>query len=185
MGVAPMNRAVFLDRDGILNRAFVHQGKPYPPRSLDEFEILPGVTEALERLRLAHFLLIVVTNQPDVSRGTQIRSTIEAMHKCLKSRLPLKEIIVCYEDDETSPERKPNPGMLLQAADRHHIDLTSSFMVGDRWRDIEAGRRAGCQTIFVDYHYTEPRPDPPANYSCSDLQTATDWILEEESKRNS
>jgi len=179
-----MNRAVFLDRDGVINRAPVRLGKPYAPGVLAEMEILPGVADALEQLHRASFLLIVVTNQPDVARGTQTRDVVEAMHAFLQATFPLTEIIACYEDGDLCPDRKPNPGMLLKAAAQHDIDLSTSFMVGDRWRDVEAGRRAGCQTVFLDYQYEEQRPDPPATFTCADLPAAANWIVTLQAKGN-
>lgn len=170
-----LRRAVFLDRDGVLNRAFVRDGKPYPPASLEELEILPGVPEALARLRQAGFLLIVVTNQPDVARGTQRREQVEAINDALKSALPLDEVVTSYEDGD-SPRRKPNPGMLLEAAERHRIDLARSFMIGDRWKDVEAGRRAGCRTVFIDYGYTERSPCAAANFTTRQIAAAAAWV---------
>lgn len=172
-----MSIAVFLDRDGVLNRAIVRNGKPFPPDSVKAMEILPGVADAMETLFDAGFLRIVVTNQPDVARGTQSRETVEAMHKHLQTVLPITQIIACYDDGENSSCRKPNPGMLLEAAREHRIVLSESYMIGDRWRDVEAGRRAGCQTIFIDYGYSEPAPNPPADYTCLNLQAAAAWIL--------
>ncbi len=156
-------RAVFLDRDGIINSALVKDGKPYSPRTLAELEILPGVPGALESLRQARFKLIVVTNQPDVARGKQSREAVEQLHQKLKeSDLAIDAFYVCYHDTADLCDcRKPRPGMLLAAARDLHLDLRHSFMVGDRWRDIEAGQHAGCASIFVDYHYAEPRPQPP------------------------
>ena len=125
VGVRPMSsgpehsnfrRAVFLDRDGVLNRAIVRDGRPYPPATLEAFEILPGVAEAVRRLHDAGFLLIVATNQPDVARGTQRREVIEAMNARLAAVMPLDEFRVCYEDGDDCPRRKPNPGLLLEAA---------------------------------------------------------------------
>ena len=179
-----MNRAVFLDRDGVINRAPVRQGKPYAPGSLAELEILPGVGDALEQLRQAHFLLIVVTNQPDVARGTQTKEAVEAIHAYLQATLPLTAIMTCYEDGDLCPDRKPNPGMLLKATAQYDIDISTSFMVGDRWRDIEAGRRAGCQTVFLDYGYAEPRPDPAATHTCVTLPAAVHWILDHQASEN-
>jgi D-glycero-D-manno-heptose 1,7-bisphosphate phosphatase len=178
-----MGRAVFLDRDGVINAAVVRKGKPYPPASLDELELLPGVPEALERLRAAGFRLIVVTNQPDVARGTTARTTVEAIHRGLQQgegeRPPLciDRFQVCYHDDPDGCAcRKPAPGMLLAAAREEGIDLAASFMVGDRWRDIEAGRRAGCTTLFIDYGYDEAeRSAPDARFRS--LAEAADWIL--------
>jgi D-glycero-D-manno-heptose 1,7-bisphosphate phosphatase len=174
---AGARRAVFLDRDGVLNRARVHEGRPYSPDSLETFELLPGVPEALDRLHAAGFLLVGATNQPDVARGTQRRELIEAMNARLMDESPITAILVCYDDGDDCPRRKPNPGLLLEAADQYGIDLTGSFMVGDRWKDIEAGRRAGCRTIFIDQAYAERRPDPDPDYVARDLGDAASWIL--------
>lgn len=172
-----MRPAVFLDRDGVLIRAIVRDGKPYPPASLTELEILPGVAEACTTLHKAGFLLIVVTNQPDVARGTQRQEVVEAMNQALRYHLPLDDIRACYHDDADHCScRKPEPGVLLQAAQEWNIDLSASFMVGDRWKDIAAGRRAGCRTIFVDYHYAERRPYHP-DHRVGSLLEAVDWIL--------
>jgi len=173
----PSRRAVFLDRDGVLNRASVRDGRPYPPDTLEEFEILPDVPDALERLHAAGFLLIGATNQPDVTRGTQVPEVVEAMHEKLLRTLPITAIFVCYDEDDDCPRRKPNPGLLIEAARVHAIDLEASFMVGDRWRDIEAGRRAGCKTIFIDRGYTERQPDPAPDHIATGLAGAVDWIL--------
>ena len=173
-----IRRAVFLDRDGVLNRALVREGKPYPPAGPAELEILSGVAEACAALRQAGFLLIAVTNQPDVARGTQRREVVEAINQVLHTHLPLDDIRVCYHDDgDHCPCRKPEPGLLLKAARDWDIDLSASFMVGDRWKDIEAGRRAGCKTIFVDYGYAEREPDSP-DHRASSLMEAVDWILQ-------
>ena len=152
-------RAVFLDRDGVINRARVRDGKPFPPRCPDEFEILPGVAEALAALHEAGFLLIVVTNQPDVARGTLSQAMVEAFHAHLGRALPIDEFRTCYHDNQDACTcRKPQAGALLDAARAHDIDLEASFMVGDRWRDTEAGQAAGCRTLFIDHGYDEPRP---------------------------
>jgi D-glycero-D-manno-heptose 1,7-bisphosphate phosphatase len=153
-------RAVFLDRDGVLNRVVVREGKPYPPASVSELEILPGVSVALTQLKAAGFVLIVVSNQPDVARGTTTQEAVEAINAALHEALSIDEFIMCYHDsgDDCSC-RKPRPGMLLGAAAKWGLDLAASFMVGDRWRDTEAGRRAGCRTVFVDYGYDEKQPE--------------------------
>jgi len=154
--------AVFLDRDGVLNRALVRDGKPYPPASLEALEILPGVGEALGRLRAAGFLNVIVTNQPDVATGKQRREVVEAMHAFLEKNLAIDLIKVClHADIDNCACRKPKPGMLLEAARELDIDLARSFMVGDRWRDVAAGQAAGCQAFFIDYGYAEKRPDKP------------------------
>jgi D-glycero-D-manno-heptose 1,7-bisphosphate phosphatase len=171
-------RAVFLDRDGVLNRAIVREGKPYAPRDLSEFELLPGVQEATCELRSAGFDLIVVTNQPDVGRGKAARADVEAINARLKCELCVDEILTCYHDDSDACAcRKPRPGFMLQMRDERGIDLPRSFVVGDRWRDVEAGRNAGCRTIFIDHHYAEPRPLHLANHVCGSLSEAAHWIL--------
>lgn len=172
-----VNRAVFLDRDGVLNRSVVRDGRPYPPANVTELELTPGAGPALLRLREAGFWLIGVTNQPDVARGTQRREVVEAINARILEALPLQAMYVCYEDGDACPRRKPNPGMLLEAAERFALDLAHSFMVGDRWSDVEAGRRAGCRTVFLDQGYRERRPDPPADFTAASLAGAADWIL--------
>lgn len=157
--------AVFLDRDGTLNGACIRDGKSVPPGRVEDVQILPGVRDALRALKQAGFGLIVVTNQPDVRRGTQSRAVVEAINGLLARQLPLDEIVCCYHDDVDECDcRKPKPGMLVDTARRRGIDLARSYMIGDRWRDIEAGRRAGCTTIRVPAASAEPaekvvRPD--------------------------
>jgi D-glycero-D-manno-heptose 1,7-bisphosphate phosphatase len=157
-----MRRAVFLDRDGVLNKPIVRDGKPYPPRSLEEVSIPPGTKEALERLRAAGFLNVVVTNQPDVGAGKQPRQVVDAINEHLRATLPIDGIKVCYhiEADDCSC-RKPKPGMLVEAARELGIDLGRSSLVGDRWRDVAAAQEAGCRAYFIDYAYSEKRPSPP------------------------
>lgn len=171
-------RAVFLDRDGVLNRTVVREGRPYPPQGLDQLEILPGVREALQELSRAGFLLIGVTNQPDVARGTQTRAAVETIHAHLLRELPsLAEMRCCFHDDgDACACRKPAPGMLLEAARAHGIDLQASWMVGDRWRDVEAGRAAGCRTVFIDHGWRE-RPPVGHDARVGSLAEAAAWIL--------
>jgi D-glycero-D-manno-heptose 1,7-bisphosphate phosphatase len=148
--------AVFLDRDGVINRAFVRDGTPHPPDSLRDLEILPHVPEALSALKAQGYSLVVVTNQPDVARGAASRELVDSIHERLRGDLGLDGIFTCFHDDADECDcRKPKPGLLFRAAHDLGIDLTSSFMVGDRWRDVEAGRRAGCRTLFVDRGYRE------------------------------
>lgn len=171
-------RAIFLDRDGVLNRVIMCNGTPHPPAAADEVEILPGVKQACKALRVAGFLLIVVTNQPDVARGTQRREVVEAINRRLALELHLHDTRTCYHDDEEECScRKPNPGLLLDAARDWNIDCSSSFMVGDRWKDIEAGRRAGCTTVLVDYGYAEKSSADPG-YRVDSLAAAAEWILD-------
>jgi D-glycero-D-manno-heptose 1,7-bisphosphate phosphatase len=168
--------AVFLDRDGVINRAYVREGRPYPPMTLDEFSILPEAPEACEILHRAGFVLLVVTNQPDIARGSQNQAVVEEFHDLLLNALPIDGIYICPHDDaDECACRKPNPGMLLEAARDRGLHLAASFMVGDRWRDVEAGRRAGCRTVFIDRDYEESAPENP-DAVVRDLLQAARWI---------
>jgi len=172
-----MRRAVFLDRDGVINASVVRNGKPYPPASLEEMKILPGVVEAIQSLRQAGFAVVVVTNQPDVATGFQRKEMVEAMHRNICNELLIDDVRVCYHiDADNCACRKPKPGMLLEAAHDLTIDLTCSFMVGDRWRDIEAGKAAGCYTFFIDYGYEEMKPELP-DVVVASLEEASKVIL--------
>ena len=173
-----MRQAVFLDRDGVLNRAFLHaDGKSHPPASPQQLEILPGVLEMCQSLRRAGFLLIVVTNQPDVARGAQRREVVEAINLELQRQISLDDIRVCYHDDaDDCPCRKPKPGLLLEAALVWGIDFRKSFMIGDRWTDVEAGRRAGCKTVLVHAAITEVQRCQP-DFQASSLGEAVQWIF--------
>lgn len=174
-------RAVFLDRDGVINRPVVRDGKPYPPAEPGDLEIVPGARETLAQLKRRGFLLIVVTNQPDVGRGLQSREKVEAMNRALRSALPLDDIMVCYHSDEDRCDcRKPLPGLMLKAAENYGIDLAHSFLIGDRWRDIDAGHNAGCKTVLIDYSYSERKPAGKPDATVSSLAEATDWISNHE-----
>jgi len=167
--------AIFLDRDGVLNEAIVRDGKPYPPASLDELVIAPGAPAALKRLKAARYRLVVVTNQPDVATGAQRRDIVEAINAHLVKMLPLDEVRVCYHDDAAACGcRKPAPGLLLQTPDH---DLPRSVMIGDRWRDVEAGARAGCRTVFLDGGYDDRRPSVAPDATVRSLEEAASWVL--------
>lgn len=190
MGIHPLNgpppsslpgslpRAVFLDRDGVLNRALVRDGKPYPPNSAAEVEIVSGAGAALEALKRKGYLLLVVTNQPDVARGKQSAEAVHEIHDLLKTHLPLDGFYTCFHDDKDGCDcRKPKPGLLLQAAQAHGVDLARSFLIGDRWRDIDAAHAAGCRAVWIDFHYHERGPGQPPAARVSSLAEASDWIL--------
>ena len=157
-----MRRAVFLDRDGVILRAIVRDGRPIAPASLEEAAYDPDAPAAIQRLRAAGFLTIVVTNQPDVGSGLLRAEAVEAIHADLRARLPVDDIKVCYHtSDDACACRKPKPGMLLDAARAWGVDLARSVMIGDRWSDIAAGRAAGCKTVLIDAAYAERAAEAP------------------------
>lgn len=169
------NKAVFLDSDGVLNTAPVIDGKPSAPHTLAELEIPTDVKPALEKLKNAGYLLICVTNKPDIERGLMTQLDLDNIIKKIRETLPLDDILVCYH--EKSDCYKPKPGLLLEACKKYNIDLSQSFMVGDRWRDIGAGQNANCKTIWIDRHYSEKKPDPPADYTVLSLKEAVEKVL--------
>jgi D-glycero-D-manno-heptose 1,7-bisphosphate phosphatase len=173
------SRAIFLDRDGVINRALVRNGSPYPPTSLLEFEILPEVHDACFRLKSAGFLLVVATNQPDVGRGTMAQELVEEIHAHMSKSLPIDRVEVCFHPGKGLSDcdcRKPKAGMLLHTAATLNIDLAQSWMVGDRWRDVDCGHAAGTKTVFIDRDYDEELRQKP-NFTARDLAEATDIIL--------
>jgi D-glycero-D-manno-heptose 1,7-bisphosphate phosphatase len=171
--------AVFLDRDGVINRPLIRGGRPYPPGNLDEFVILPGVLEACQILKKLGFILVIVTNQPDVARGTLAREIVETIHACLLQQLPIDRVMTCFHAGAAYGDpcecRKPRPGMLIEAAKALRIDLAKSFMVGDRWRDVDCGFNAGCKTIFIDWGYEEQLKRDP-DFKAHDLLAAAQLI---------
>jgi D-glycero-D-manno-heptose 1,7-bisphosphate phosphatase len=174
-----MRQAVFLDRDGVLNKSFLVNGIPTGPSSLEQLQILPRVKEGLDSLRKSDFELVVVTNQPDVARGKISKQIVEAIHVNLEAELSINHFYTCYHDDEDDcPCRKPKSGLLKQAARELNLNLQSSFMVGDRWRDISAGQSAGCQCFFVDNFLDERQPVAPF-IRVSSLFEAAQIILKE------
>ncbi|RDV03161.1 HAD family hydrolase [Undibacter mobilis] len=175
-GSARSARAVFLDRDGVLSKSLFFAGKPRAPRNSDDFEIYPTAPAACRALKEAGWLIVVATNQPDIRTGDVSPAVVEAMHRRLQDELAIDAIEVCAHVDADGCDcRKPLPGMLTRAADRLGIDLSRSFMIGDRWRDIEAGRAAGCRTILVDRGWPEKVSTP--DLTVFDVGEAADAIL--------
>lgn len=171
------NPAVFLDRDGVLCRTSIHNRKSYAPRNLKDFILLPYTQKSISQLKQVGFKVIVVTNQPDIGNGFVALSVVESMNEKLFSKTLIDDIFLCtHRQDEHCNCRKPNPGMLLAAAEKHDIDLSKSYMVGDRASDIEAGHSAGCIAIFIDRHYDEIRPRKPEK-TVSSLRKAVIYIL--------
>ena len=173
-----VNKAIFLDRDGVINHPFIKDGKPYPPMSLEDFVIYDDALNVMSELKQRKFLLIVVTNQPDINRGTQDIAIVNKMHQKIMGVLPVDHIEMALV--EAGDDYKPKPGMLLNTAKNFDIDLAKSYMIGDRWRDIGAGINAGCyKNILLDRSYSEDMIFKP-DYVCDTLTQAKNYIFEQE-----
>lgn len=179
-----MRQAVFLDRDGTINWNEVRNGRPYAPTRLEDFRYLPGVTEAIARFKDEDCLIIVVTNQPDLTTGKNTLEVIEAMHARLREDLGVDDVFICpHTEEQNCGCRKPQPGLLLCAAEKWEIDLSRSVMVGDRWRDVDAGRAAGCATVHIDHGYTREQVAEGADFRVPSLGEAADFIVSELARR--
>jgi D-glycero-D-manno-heptose 1,7-bisphosphate phosphatase len=175
-----VSKAVFLDRDGVLCQAVVLDGKPYPPKDAESAVITLEAKELLTQLKAQGFLLIVVTNQPDVSRGSRTKDNVLAINQKLADQLPIDDFKICFHDhNDHCACRKPKPGLILEAVKEREIDLSQSWLIGDRASDIEAGRAAGCRTIFLDFEYTEPKPARP-DFVYKNLKDAINHIIKGE-----
>jgi D-glycero-D-manno-heptose 1,7-bisphosphate phosphatase len=173
-----MRRAVFVDRDGVLNEALVREGRPHPPSTVAELRYLPGVRERLAELKHLDMLVVCVSNQPDVARQCAARASVEEINARIRAELPLDDLLVCYHDDHDQCScRKPRPGLLLQASAQLGIDLGRSFMIGDRWKDVACGAAAGCSTVFIDYRYSEPYQGPAPTHTSATAAEALDYVI--------
>jgi D-glycero-D-manno-heptose 1,7-bisphosphate phosphatase len=153
-------RAVFLDRDGIINKSIIIRNKPFSPKCVQEVKIIDGIDDLLRFLATNNYLIIVITNQPEISRGNITEKNVFAINDYLEWLLPINEIYTCpHQDSDNCVCRKPKIGSYLDAIRKYKIDVSQSFNIGDRWRDIEAGRSAGLKNIFVNYGYSEKQPE--------------------------
>jgi D-glycero-D-manno-heptose 1,7-bisphosphate phosphatase len=133
----------------------------------------------LARLKKAGYLLLVVTNQPDVARGTTERAAVEAINSAIGAALGVDDFFVCWHDDADGCGcRKPKPGLLLEGAERYGVDLNRSFLIGDRWRDIDAGAAAGCRTVQIDRGYHERAPGHAPDFRAESIGEAVGWVLQ-------
>ncbi len=176
-------RAVFLDRDGVLNRAIEKEGRPYPPTSLSALAFLSDARDSVTRLRHAGFITICVTNQPDVARGSLNAKDAKAINTFTVQSLGLDDLISCFHDDADACRcRKPKPGMLFKGSERWSIDLNRSYLIGDRWRDIDAGATAGCRTILIDRGWKERQPTHEPHSRVTSTTDAVNWIFSDSRK---
>jgi|MDTB01.3.fsa_nt_gb D-glycero-D-manno-heptose 1,7-bisphosphate phosphatase len=179
-----MNKCVFLDRDGIINESIIINNKPVAPNNLSELRIIKGIKEQLIKLKEFKYYLIVITNQPDVARNLTSMSSVKEINNSILNQLPIDDIYVCFHDDSDNCDcRKPKPGNIIKASDDYSIDLSASYMIGDRWKDVEAGINAGTRTIFVDYNYDELKPKNCTYYTKSPVE-ALEIVLKETYENN-
>ena len=145
-----MNKAIFIDRDGVINHLVSRDGGMYSPRLVTDFQIFPSVPDAIKQIREAGYLVVVVTNQPDISRGLLKPNVLDEMHQLLRAVCQVDAIYVCpHDNSDNCLCRKPLPGMLLQATTDLSIDLNNSWMIGDRATDMQAGNAVGLSNIFI------------------------------------
>ena len=172
-----MNKACFLDRDGILNNAITVKGKPFAPLNEKDFKIKKNFLSVAKHLKLLNYLLIIITNQPDVKKKLIKKKTVNKFNIELKNFFNLDDIFVCYSNNNNYFRRKPNPGMIIEAQKKWKIDLKKSYLIGDRKKDIDAGLKVGLKTIFLDENYKESKP---ANYhfKIKNLMSVKKIILE-------
>ncbi len=181
-GAATLRPGVFFDRDGVLNAAVIRAGHPFPPSTVEELLIDPDAPGAVQRLRDLGFAIVIVTNQPDVARGTTTARIVEAINERVATAIRADGVYTCFHDRQDDCEcRKPRPGMLLTAAAKHRLELGRSYMVGDRWSDIAAGRDARCRTVWIERGYDEQAPTNP-DARCSSLLNACNWIIDDFTK---
>jgi D-glycero-D-manno-heptose 1,7-bisphosphate phosphatase len=172
-----LNKAIFLDRDGVINKGYVTNGKSYAPRKIEDFKLLPYVKESIEKLINNGYLIIVVTNQPDISNGLLSLDVLYLMHNKLREKLAVTDIYFCpHSKNENCECRKPKPGMIVAAAQKYKINFSKSFLIGDRASDIEAGKKVGCRLIFINRNYKESKPIIQEK-TVNNLKSATNYIL--------
>lgn len=183
MGIGTIKRAIFFDRDGVLNRAILRDGKPHPPASLAELQIDPAAAPGIALLHALRFITVIVTNQPDVARGKQRRETVEAINLQVRRSVGADAVYTCFHDNADQCEcRKPKPGLILQSAHDLQIDVLHSYLIGDRHGDIQAGISAGCATVFIDRRYPETPPATGARATVESLDEAIKYIISLESE---
>jgi D-glycero-D-manno-heptose 1,7-bisphosphate phosphatase len=157
-----VSKAIFLDRDGVINRVILRDRRPFSPRNMDEFEILEKVSEAVALFQKVGLVVVVITNQPDLAKGLVSESLISEIHEKIRNEIGINHFYFCgHSDLQNCACRKPKVGMLLQASRDLGINLDSSYLVGDRWKDIKAGQEVGCKCYYIDNNYDEPRPSSP------------------------
>ena len=170
------NKAVFLDRDGVINHIVYHKevNKPSSPWNIQEFKLIEHIEKPLKDLKNMGFLLFIISNQPDIPRGNIKKGTTEEINKIIYKKYPIKEIMVCSHDDKDNCNcRKPKPGMIFELSGKYNVDLEKSFLIGDSWKDMEAGENAGIKSILIEWDYNK---EVKAEYRVGNLKSAVKLI---------
>jgi D-glycero-D-manno-heptose 1,7-bisphosphate phosphatase len=155
------NKAIFFDRDGVLNKAIMKNNKPFSPKTLKQLEINPDANMIIKYAKKKKFLTFMITNQPDVARGENSKKNVDKINLFIKKKLNIDDIFCCYCSDNQCKRRKPNPGMLIEAKKKWNISFKKSFLIGDRKKDIDAAKKVKIKSIFIDYNYDEKKPTKP------------------------
>jgi len=177
-----LNKAVFLDRDGVINHVVFHESinKPSSPWNIEEFKLIKGIEKPLEKLKKMGFLLFIISNQPDIARGNVKKGTTEKINKILYEKFPIDEIVICPHDDKDNCNcRKPKPGMILGLKEKYNIDLKKSFIIGDGWKDMKVGKNACVKSILINREYNR---EVEAEYRANDLESAVKLIFRSDLK---
>ena len=165
-----MRKAIFFDRDGVLNKAIVKKDKPYSPLNIDQLIINNDAKSLIRYLKNRNFLCIVVTNQPEVGRGNVSKKTVNQINRILKKTLHFDDIFTCFHRNDLNFDKKPNPGMIFKAKKKWNIDLKRSYIVGDRYKDILAGLNAGLKTIYLFNGYKKDKTPVFYHYKINSLK---------------
>lgn len=167
-------KAVFLDRDGVINAIVSRGGKLSVPFSVNEFKVIEGAREAVALLKAHGFVCIVVTNQPDIARGNLSEKNLSAIHKYMQKETGVEAVYFCpHSKDGECNCKKPAMGMVQDAVREHGIVLAESWLVGDRWRDIQMAKNAGLKSILVVTDATKEDVVPmEPDYSVKNLSEA-------------
>ncbi len=171
------NKAVLFDRDGVINLAFHSNNISYPPKTIDQVKIHAGIVDSIKKIKRAGFKTFIITNQPDVDRGNTTKENVDAINNYILSMIDIDKLYTCYSSDNNHPDRKPNPGMILKAKKEFDLDLSQSFVIGDRETDILAGKACNCKTILMISN-NKAIDRELADYNVENINQAANIILE-------
>ena len=156
-----IKKAIFFDRDGTLIKTFVSKNNnPIAIKKLKDFRLIKHTKLVIKKLS-KKYLIIVITNQPDVSRGKNKKINVININNKLKKVFNINKIYTCYSHDDKNYMRKPNPGMIFSAKKKFKLNLKKCFVIGDRGKDIKCGKKAGCKTVLLKKKYNDSKFSNP------------------------